>query len=965
MVAALFSTLAGVALLSAQSASAVTPPQTSAGTDFWLAFEGNYDDQSDLFLFISGSTATTGTVTDPGISFSQSFTVTPGTVTQVAVPTNAQDANSDSVDPDGIHVTAGSPVSVYGLNTEEYTTDGYLGLPTNILGTSYLVEGYTGGFGLGSDFAVVGTQDNTTVTIDPVETVGTHTAGTPYTVDLSQGQVYQLGDSGTGDLSGTSISSTNPVAVFAGNGCADVPPQDVACNTLTEEMTPTVTWGTDFLTEPLATRSGDTFRFMASENGTTVNVNGSPVATLNAGQFYETILSSTSEITSNNPIQVMQYSNGSSYDGANADPFDITIPPYEQFLNSYTVTTEPNGADPAITNNYINVVAPTSEVGSVTLDGTPIPASDFAPIGSSTFSGAQLSVAFGDHNLAGPLPFGVTVYGYGGYDGYGYPGGFTLSPIATVSQVSLTTTGGSGVVGTQACSTATATDQNGNPVSGVRVDFTVTGVNPNAGFAYTGSNGQAQYCYTGQNAGQDSIVAVVGSVHSTAATWTWTLAPTTVATSLSGGGQSGTSISVPPGTGVTDQATLSGANAATATGTVTYDVYSNAGCTDLVNSGMAQTISTPGTLPASAAVSLSTPGTYYWEATYSGDTANAGSPSTCGATGEVETVSSVAQATSLATSLAGGGQTGTSITVPSGTPVTDAATLSGTNAASATGTVTYNVYSDAGCTMLASPGTAESITKPGSLPPSAPVTLSGSGPYYWQASYSGDANNKGSTSTCGSAGEVETVTAATTAPGLDGPLVHAFNGNGKVTATISPSANDLLVAFVAGCGPSSTPQTAQVTGGGLTWTFLGRTNGEHGTTEVWSARASGTAKVPVKAALSSTGYPVYLTVAAFSNATGTGKVTGTSGATGAPTWALTTSSSPSWVWGVGNDPQAATGRKVPAGQTLESQKLDASTQDTFWVQSLNAEKAPAGSSATISDKAPTSDPWNLTLVEIL
>ena len=51
-------------------------------------------------------------------------------------------------------------------------------------------------------------------------------------------------------------------------------------------------------------------------------------------------------------------------------------------------------------------------------------------------------------------------------------------------------------------------------------------------------------------------------------------------------------------------------------------------------------------------------------------------------------------ATSLSTSLSGGGQSGTSINVPTGTAVTDTATLSGTNAAAATGTVTYNVYSD-------------------------------------------------------------------------------------------------------------------------------------------------------------------------------------------------------------------------------------------------------------------------------
>ena len=113
-------------------------------------------------------------------------------------------------------------------------------------------------------------------------------------------------------------------------------------------------------------------------------------------------------------------------------------------------------------------------------------------------------------------------------------------------------------------------------------------------------------------------------------------APTTISTGLSGGGQSGASISVPPSTAVSDTATLSGANASTATGTVTYSVYSDSGCTTVVSPGTAQSIATPGTLPASSPVTLDTPGTYYWQASYSGDSANSASMSTCGS--EVETV---------------------------------------------------------------------------------------------------------------------------------------------------------------------------------------------------------------------------------------------------------------------------------------------------------------------------------------
>ena len=117
-------------------------------------------------------------------------------------------------------------------------------------------------------------------------------------------------------------------------------------------------------------------------------------------------------------------------------------------------------------------------------------------------------------------------------------------------------------------------------------------------------------------------------------------------------------------------------------------------------------------------------------------------------------------ATTVSTSLSGGGSSGAAISVPTGTAVTDQATLSGTNASEATGTVTYNVYSDSHCSDLVSGGTSEPITTPGRLPASAPVILDNAGTYYWQASYSGDTYNSSSTSSCGS--EFETVEASAT-----------------------------------------------------------------------------------------------------------------------------------------------------------------------------------------------------------
>ena len=110
--------------------------------------------------------------------------------------------------------------------------------------------------------------------------------------------------------------------------------------------------------------------------------------------------------------------------------------------------------------------------------------------------------------------------------------------------------------------------------------------------------------------------------------------PTETTTSVSGGGHSGGTISVPEGTAVTDNATLTGANASKATGKLRYKVYSDKECTKEV-AAAGEVEVTAGAVPASNAKTLS-PGTYYWQASYAGDALNEGSQSKCGS--EVETV---------------------------------------------------------------------------------------------------------------------------------------------------------------------------------------------------------------------------------------------------------------------------------------------------------------------------------------
>lgn len=117
-----------------------------------------------------------------------------------------------------------------------------------------------------------------------------------------------------------------------------------------------------------------------------------------------------------------------------------------------------------------------------------------------------------------------------------------------------------------------------------------------------------------------------------------------------------------------------------------------------------------------------------------------------------------ATSTSLTTSLSGEEKSGEEITVNEGSKVKDTATLSGTNASKATGTVKYKVYADKECKELVT-SAGEVTVSEGKVPASEEKELEAGRVYYWQAEYSGDTNNLSSKSTCGK--EVLTVKAKT------------------------------------------------------------------------------------------------------------------------------------------------------------------------------------------------------------
>jgi len=415
------------------------------GTDFWVTFpenaEGDASNPKETSVCITGIAGTSGRVEMPRLGVSIPFVLNAQGEAKVFLsPILAELRGSDVVMDNGVHITAERIVSVVGLNHINYSTDGYLALPTAMLGNEHRVLGYPNVWdGLpqlnGSLFGVVATADGTIIQVTPTVDTSGHPAGVPYYVKLEEGQTYQLmnTEDGSGDLSGTLIRSNQPIGVFAGHRCANIASTGTFfCDYVVEQIPPIIHWRSASVVAPLATRlNGDTVRVLAALNGTEVRFNGAAQATINAGEVFQAVVTSPTVVTTNGPpVLVAQYSNSSDFDGVeDADPFMALAPTIDAFGRVYRVCAPPTGG---FDKNFLNIVVPAAAVGATTVDGVTlvaVPGASFTPIPSTGLLHAVIPVsATSPHTLIGSQPFSVLSYGFASYDfdSYGYPAGFVL-----------------------------------------------------------------------------------------------------------------------------------------------------------------------------------------------------------------------------------------------------------------------------------------------------------------------------------------------------------------------------------------------------------------------------------------------------------------------------------------------------------------------------------------------------------
>ena len=458
--------------------------QSNFGKEFYLAFpevlptfDGASKTLRTFVLYIASKTSASGTVDIPAVGFSQAFTASPGTITAINVPSNPKGFSvelyeSEVVFPGfGVHITADQDIEVFVLSHLIATSDAYTPLPVPATGTDYSTINYpsaqfnnlrTGIESDRSEFTLVGEFDSTTVTIVPKsKTAMGKVAGRAFSILLNRDDAYMVqGDSLLGnDLTGSSIESNKPVAVITGDEDTPVPEGALndsgylaKWNQLLEELPPISAWGCSAIVVPFrSSEKPDLVRVLSAADNNAITISGALAATINKGQFYEiTSIPGPLVITASGPILVGQYSH-SDWDVASGygDPSLVLDYPVEQYDTAYeieaiTTPTIDNGQDnhPAFDSSFVNITIDTSGIASLRMDGAPMAGNLFSTIAGSRFSFAQILVTPGAHHFNGSVTFGLTVYGFGSYDAYSYPGGAEFHDLepATLRVVPFNTT---------------------------------------------------------------------------------------------------------------------------------------------------------------------------------------------------------------------------------------------------------------------------------------------------------------------------------------------------------------------------------------------------------------------------------------------------------------------------------------------------------------------------------------------
>ena len=433
---------------------------------YYLGFFANYETEIgtniSVILITSETHQVSYSIEAPSIGYFQNGTLSAGDEVIVDLSSSVQVSSSQDQDK-GIYLTTSSQnVTVIGQSLGGTTSDSFFALPATVLSDVYIYYGISvprasiHNEAISSSILIVGTENNTLVKLTVTQfvtiSVGNNILnifpGRQYSFVINRLQTIFIGSAE--DLSGTKIVSDNPVSVFSGHKCANVPSNVTACSYLIEQIPPTTLWGKVYFTAPLVNKVSYTIKILAAYDSTAVTMYCNDIMeshNINEGEFFRKILMNEyCAIYSNKEVLVVQLSHGGSEDlDFYGDPMMTLVPATNQYLNKLNFATIRNLSDSGY-DHYINIIVTEQfyqphmiylVAGGVTRS---LVTEQWVPIQVNNFAEAYVTQVTIPEGIAQVMhtneaaQMTTTVYGFDRSDGYGHIGG-----IRSYERVQITT----------------------------------------------------------------------------------------------------------------------------------------------------------------------------------------------------------------------------------------------------------------------------------------------------------------------------------------------------------------------------------------------------------------------------------------------------------------------------------------------------------------------------------------------
>lgn len=409
----------------------------------------------------------------PQVKLVKKIVVAPNALQVVDMPTREVDGslNGQNEGPGtmlssrSFRISSLQPIVVYQFNAlkSQYSNDASLLLPSASLGQTYRALSWPSGkpisiFNSPIDrgyLTILGTKTATTVNVTVSQAVlaGGGIPATPKggTIQVTLGPYDVLNletDGMPGDLTGSIVTSSAPVAVFVGtelSGGLTTPtppfppgdPNQSSCclDHVEEQLLPVESYGKKFTITRSPPRGSsyiepDYIRFMGVATAAVITTNLPPPDasfTLAPGATRDILVTKDFVAEASQPVAIgqVQVSMGYTEDFI-GDPSLSVFPAIDQFRKDYLFLV------PGSWNkNYVVISMP--ENTAITIDGTPIGGScTSATIGmldGVNWEARRCPLAEGTHAMAGDKPFGIVAYGYGTAGSYAFVGGSNVKKI--------------------------------------------------------------------------------------------------------------------------------------------------------------------------------------------------------------------------------------------------------------------------------------------------------------------------------------------------------------------------------------------------------------------------------------------------------------------------------------------------------------------------------------------------------